>query len=89
MSSVAEQSRERPAAVNVKLERAIVLQLLSVERASRRSRAWLAARLGCDAQVLEEAVRALCEVGVVCRHGAQVCASPAARRIHELGLIAI
>jgi hypothetical protein len=89
MSSVAKQSRERPVAVNAKLERAIVLQLLSVERARRRSRAWLAGKLGCDVQALEEALRALCEVGVVCQQGAQVCASPTARRIDELGLIAI
>jgi hypothetical protein len=81
-----EQSR---APVDRKLERAIILQLLSEEVGQRCSRARLAAVLGTEREALEDALMGLCAAGVVGLAGAEVWASAPARRIDELGLIGI
>jgi hypothetical protein len=76
-----------PRADGAKLERAIVLQVLSEER--RRSRTELAAELGADATGLDSALAALYGQGVLCLAENDVWASPAARRLDELELIGI
>jgi DNA-binding GntR family transcriptional regulator len=76
-----------PRADSAKLERAIVLQVLSEER--RWSRTELAAELGADATGLDGALAALHGQGVVCLAEDDVWASPAARRLDELELIGI
>lgn len=76
-----------PRADGAKLERAIVLQLLSDER--RWSRTELAAELGADATGLHSALAALQGQGVLCLAEDDVWASPAARRLDELELIGI
>jgi hypothetical protein len=76
-----------PRADSAKLERAIVLQVLSEER--RWSRTVLAAELGADATGLDSALAALHGQGVVCLAEDDVWASPAARRLDELELIGI
>jgi predicted transcriptional regulator len=81
---------EQPSALEArKLERAIILQLLIEQDAESFSRDQLQAALGCEAQALERALEGLVQVGVVCREGADVWASAAARHLDELGLIAI
>jgi predicted transcriptional regulator len=81
---------ERPSALEArKIERAIVLQLLSEQGAERSSRDRIEAALGCEADALERALERLVQVGLVCREGADVWASTAARQVDELGLIAI
>jgi len=89
MDGVAEQSRERPVGANAKLQRAIILQLLSEDGERLRSRAWLAEELRCDMQALGEALQRLREAGVVGLESDEVWASPAAVRIAALGLIGI
>jgi DNA-binding GntR family transcriptional regulator len=76
-----------PRADGAKLERAIVLQVLSEEQ--RWSRTELAAELGADATGLDSALAALHGQGVVCLAEGDVWASPAARRLDELELIGI
>jgi DNA-binding GntR family transcriptional regulator len=76
-----------PRGDGAKLERAIVLQVLSEER--RWSRTELAAELGADATGLDSALAALHGQGVVCLAEDDVWASPAARRLDELELIGI
>ncbi|HMH47067.1 MAG TPA: hypothetical protein VK538_05070 [Solirubrobacteraceae bacterium] len=76
-----------PRADGAKLERAIVLQVLSDER--RWSRTELAAELGADATGLDSALAALHGQGVLCLAEDDVWASPAARRLDELELIGI
>jgi hypothetical protein len=75
--------------VDRKLERAIVLALLSDEGEPRRPCAGLAAELDADTDVLLDAIRRLSDAGVVCHEGDRVWASPASRHLDELGLIAI
>ena len=89
MARVDERSRQRRAAGSERLERAIVLLLLSGESGQRWSCAQLAADLGTEDQTLQEALARLARAGVVRVDGADVTASPAARRIDELGLIGI
>ena len=76
-----------PRADGAKLERAIVLQLLSEER--RWSRAELASELGAEATGLDSALAALHGQGVLCLAEDDVWASRAARRLDELELIGI
>ena len=76
-----------PRADGAKLERALVVQLLSDER--RWSRAELASELGADASGLDSALRALHGQGVLCLAEDDVWASPATRRLDELELIGI
>ncbi len=81
---------ERPPALEARrLERAIILQLLSQEVAERSSRAQLVAALGRDQETLAAPLGSLTDAGVVCCEGTDVWASAAARRLDELGLIAI
>ena len=70
-----------------KLERAIILQLLSDDSARRWSRAELAGAVDAEPDVLEAALVELSKLGIVDIAGAEVWASVAARRIDELGLI--
>lgn len=86
---MSERTDERPTGVERKLERAIILQLLGEDREKRSSQAELAAVLEIEAQALRQALARLSAAGVVCVAGEQVWASAAARRIDELGLIAI
>jgi predicted transcriptional regulator len=72
-----------------KLERAIILHLLSIEGERRRSCEQLAAELGEDQQALQEPLGRLASTGVVCLGDGEVSPSPAARRLDELGLIGI
>jgi hypothetical protein len=84
-----ERTGEQPTGVERKLERAIVLQLLGEDGERRSSSAQLAAALDVEAQALRQALARLSDAGVVCVAGTEVWASAAARRIDELGLIAI
>lgn len=83
------ESSEPQAASGSKLERAIVLQLLSDGAERRWSRVELASELGVDTTRLKTALRALHEQGVVCFAGQDAWASPAARRLDELELIGV
>ena len=83
------ESSEPRAAGDAKLERAIVLQLLSNGAERRLSRAELSSELGADPTRLESALRTLRGQGVLCLAEDDVWASPAARRLDELELIAI
>jgi hypothetical protein len=84
-----ESSGERERDGGETLERAIVLLLLSGEPRQAWSMAQLGAELGADTQSLERALDGLSRSGVVSLAGAEARASPAARRIDELGLIGI
>jgi hypothetical protein len=85
---MAEESSAGPDALGRRLERAVLLALLSAD-SERCPRAELAAAIGGEAQALDDAIQRLCEAGVAGASAAEVWASPAARRIDELGLIAI
>ena len=72
-----------------RLQRAIILQLLSEDAAQNWSRARLAEALGVAPETLESALAELSEAGVVGLADTEVWASAAARRLDELGLIGI
>ena len=72
-----------------RLERAIVLELLSVEEGQGRERSELARELGVGEVELERAVQRLDEDGLLSGAGERLWASRAARRMDELGLIGI
>lgn len=76
-------------AQDARLERAIVLELLRSEHARGRSRGQLAAGIDAAAAELERALARLAADGVVTLAGDAAAASCAARRLDELGLIAI
>jgi hypothetical protein len=81
---------ERPPAIESRrLERAIILQLLSEQVAARLSRAQLAAALGNTEETLAGPLQSLAEAGAIHSEGSEVWASEAARRLDALGLIAI
>jgi hypothetical protein len=86
---VAERPSGSAGAGERRLERAIVLALLGDDADRRSSRAQLEAELGVEAEPLARALERLSQLGVVCVADEHVCASPAARRIDELGLIGI
>jgi hypothetical protein len=71
------------------LERAIVLQLLRDDRDERWSRAELGMEVDAEAPAVEAALGRLSGEGVLCLADEQVWASRAARRLDELGLIAV
>ncbi len=71
------------------LQRAIVLQLLREDRASRWSAEELCLELGVQRPAVEEAIGGLSGEGVLSACGGGVWASRAARRLDELGLIAL
>ncbi len=72
-----------------RLERAIVLLLLADGHPHAWSRRELNAELQADPPALERALDGLAQAGVVDLAGADARASRSARRIDELGLIAI
>jgi Mn-dependent DtxR family transcriptional regulator len=78
-----------PAAASRRLERAIILQLLSSEEEQRCSSEQLASALDAEAHAVEAALSRLADAGVVCLDGTEVWASAAARRMDELGFIGI
>jgi DNA-binding GntR family transcriptional regulator len=86
MMSMTEQSS---ASTDRRLERAIVLALLSEKDESRYSCAQLARALGASVHALEHALGRLAETGLIGRADSELWASPAARHMDELGLIAI
>jgi DNA-binding GntR family transcriptional regulator len=86
MMSMTEQPS---ASTDRRLERAIVLALLSEKDESRYSCAQLARALGASVHALEHALGRLAETGLIGRTDSELWASPAARHMDELGLIAI
>jgi DNA-binding GntR family transcriptional regulator len=86
MLSMTEQSS---ASTDRRLERAIVLVLLNEKDESRYSCAQLAHALGASVHALEHALGRLAETGLIARTDGELWASPAARHMDELGLIAI
>lgn len=83
------QSREPRAGDGVRLERAVVLQLLRDDRGQSWSRAELASELGVEAPAIEAALSRLHGDGVVWLDDDQISASPATRRLDDLELIGI
>jgi DNA-binding MarR family transcriptional regulator len=75
--------------VDRKLERAIVLVLLSEEGEPRCPCARLAAELDAELGALHQALDRLSEAGVVCVEDTDVWAARASRHLDELGLVAI
>jgi DNA-binding MarR family transcriptional regulator len=86
MLSMTEQSS---AGADRRIERAIVLVLLSEKDEPRCSCAQLERALQADVSALERALERLSEAGLIGRAGAELWASSAARHLDELGLIAI
>jgi hypothetical protein len=85
MGPTPERARETK-----KVERAIVVQLLSEDRCECWSRAELARALpGCDGEALEGMLARLCRAGVLSAEGSSVRVARAVRRLDELELIAI
>ena len=72
-----------------RLQRAIVLELLSDDGERSRSIAELEAGLGAQAGDLDAVLRELCEVGVLDGAAGRVWASAATRRLDELELIGV
>ena len=92
------ESKGQQAAYDAGLERAIVLQLLRDDHERMWSRAQLASELSSELdadesesgqQALEDALRRLERDGVIGISEQQAWASSAARRLDELGLIAV
>jgi hypothetical protein len=83
------ESSEPRAADGSRLERAIVLQLLSEDGERRWSRTELSSELDVRPAQLEGAVQALRGEGVLCVNGLDVWASPAVRRLDDLDLICV
>jgi predicted transcriptional regulator len=73
----------------VRLERAIVLELLDEEGERGRSCAELAEALGCSEAEVAAAVERLREAGVLQTSAQGVLAAPAVLRLDELGLLGI
>jgi DNA-binding Lrp family transcriptional regulator len=73
----------------MKLERAIVLELLEGADARARSCVDLAATLGASEAEVVAAVERLRDAGVLRGSGERVLAAPAALRLDELGLLGI
>jgi predicted transcriptional regulator len=86
MLSMTEQSW---AGADRRIERAIVLVLLNETDKPRYSCAQLARALQADVAAIEHALGRLSETGLIGRAGGELWASPAARHMDELGLIAI
>jgi hypothetical protein len=83
-----QSSEPRPGG-GPRLERAVVLQLLRDDHAARWSREELLSELGGEMALLEAALIRLHGDGVLTLSDEQMSASRAARRLGELGLIAI
>ncbi len=80
---------ETPASGDTRLQRAVVLELLGEQPEQGRSLSELERRLGASADELEAALEALGRAGVVEVRASEIKASPAARLMDELELIAI
>ncbi len=74
---------------NARLERAIVLELLSDDGADGRDAAELEAMLGAAAGELDPALRELSDAGVLDSSDGRLRPSAAARRLDELELIGV
>jgi hypothetical protein len=72
-----------------RLQRAVVLELLSEDGERRLSLSQLGQELSADLEDLEAAVGTLCAAGVLHREGDLTWASAAAKHLDELELIAI
>jgi hypothetical protein len=83
------EPRESRAGGGPRLERAIILQLLRDDRDANWSREELLKELGGEMPPLEDALVRLRGDGVLSIADQQVSASPAARRLDELGLIGV
>jgi hypothetical protein len=83
------ESSEPRAGDRRQLERAIVLELLGDDDGDRRPEAQLADDLGCEQDLLSEALRSLIEAGVLHAEQQAVWVSAAARRLDQLELIGI
>jgi hypothetical protein len=83
------QSREPRTGGGPRLERAIVLQLLSDDREASWSCEELLMELGGEMPRLEDALKRLRDDGVLWIADEQVSVSRAARRLDELGLIVV
>lgn len=83
------EASESRASGGSRLERAVVLELLSDAAEQRRSLIQLQEDLGAGADELHAVVDALCAAGVLCLDDGLTWASVAARRLDELELIAI
>jgi hypothetical protein len=83
------ESTEPQASDNVRLERAIVLQLLRDDHEERWERAELELELGVRPSVLRDAIEALAGDGVLFTREEALWASRATRRLDELGLIGV
>jgi hypothetical protein len=86
---VDERSSEAAGAGERRLERAIVLTLLSDEPDRHWPYERLAAELGVEAEPLARTLERLSQLGVVCLGEEAVRASAAVCRIDKLGLIGI
>jgi DNA-binding HxlR family transcriptional regulator len=85
-----QRPRESGAGDTWIVERAVVLQILRDDHAARWSRAELASEMPDFAPaVLATALERLEHTGVVRLDGSRVSASPAARRLDELELVAV
>jgi hypothetical protein len=79
------QSREPRAGDGMRLERAVVLQLLRDDHGQSWSRAELASELGGEAAAIEAALSRLHRAGVVrLDDDDQISASPTTRRLDDL-----
>jgi hypothetical protein len=83
------ESRESRVGDGSRLERTIVLQLLSEDRDRRWSRVEIGAAIEADAPAVAMALERLTEHGVLCDEGETVWASRAALTLEELGLICV
>ncbi len=83
------ESRGAGAADGARLERAIVLTLLGGDPERAWAREELAAELGAVAGALDQALARLAAEEVVCSSHGAITAARAARRLDELGLIAL
>jgi hypothetical protein len=81
-----EPSDSRPVD-GMRLERAIVLQLLRDDHESRWTREELFAEIDAGASALEKALSRLGADGILCAAEGHIWASRAAQRVDELGLI--
>jgi len=83
------ESREPRAGDDVRLERAIVLQLLRDDHPKNWSRAELASEMDVEMAAVETALSRLHAEGVLRLENDEVSASPAMWRLDELELISI
>jgi hypothetical protein len=83
------QPREPRTGGGPRLERAIIVQLLSDDREAIWSREELLMELGGEMPRLEDALKRLRDDGVLSIADQQVSVSRAARRLDELGLIGV